>query len=123
MLATHFGGHPLIEQNLSSMENTAAIASGPEQREAVEFATRLSEDTEELAEAEGRRSRSEQMSIWLASRYAMNMREIAWTKGAERWRLLRQMCTDVVSGLRRADQHNSSGWSCNASATPSPASG
>jgi len=42
------------------------------------------------------------LSFWVASRYAAALRRVVEAKGSEGWRLLRQMCADVVE-LRRGD--------------------
>ena len=42
------------------------------------------------------------MAHWLAARYAVATRRVAETGGREGWRLLREMCGDVVE-LRKGD--------------------
>jgi hypothetical protein len=42
------------------------------------------------------------LAFWVASRYAVKIRRVVEAKGTESWRLLRQMCADVVE-LRRGD--------------------
>lgn len=40
--------------------------------------------------------------MWLAARYAVATRQVRDTEGAEGWRLLRELCADIVE-LRRGD--------------------
>jgi hypothetical protein len=52
--------------------------------------------------AEGRAPLTETLAHWLAARYAVATRRLAETEGREGWRLLREMCGDIVE-LRRGD--------------------
>jgi hypothetical protein len=52
--------------------------------------------------AEGRAPRTDTLAFWLAARYAVATRRIAQTGGREGWRLLREMCGDIVD-LRKGD--------------------
>src|SRR5206468_335298 len=52
--------------------------------------------------AEGRGSLTDTLAFWLAARYAVATRLVAETGGREGWRLLREMCGDIVE-LRKGD--------------------
>src|SRR5207253_2748822 len=71
------------------------------QQEALELAERLGEDASEL-NAEGRPPLTDTLALWLAARYAVATRRVAETEGPEGWRLLRELCGDIVE-LRRGD--------------------
>ena len=45
---------------------------------------------------------TDSQALWLAARYAVATRRVAETEGPEGWRLLRELCADVVE-LRRGD--------------------
>jgi hypothetical protein len=70
-------------------------------REALEIAARLGEDATEW-NAEGRAPLTNTLALWLAARYAVATRRVAETGGREGWRLLREMCGDIVE-LRKGD--------------------
>ena len=102
LLATDFAGKPIRTQNLSEWRN-GGYRDWLLQQEALELATRLHEDAEELT-AEGRPPLSDTLALWLTARYAVATRDITSTEGPEGWRLLREMCADLVK-LRRGDHH------------------
>ena len=51
---------------------------------------------------EGRPPLTDMLALWLAARYAVATRQVAAAEGAEGWRLLRELCADIVE-LRRGD--------------------
>ncbi|MDR3403133.1 MAG: hypothetical protein P4L99_11610 [Chthoniobacter sp.] len=105
LVQSQFDGHPIREQNLSQWKS-GGYRDWVHQQEALELARHVSEDTEELdAAQEGRKPLCASLEQWLVARYTVATREIAATKGPKGWRLLRQMCADVVK-LRRIQQHN-----------------
>jgi hypothetical protein len=53
-------------------------------------------------DAEGRAPLTDTVALWLAARYAVATRRVAETGGREGWRLLREMCGDIVE-LRKGD--------------------
>ena len=65
------------------------------------MAARLGEDAAEWNE-EGRPPLTETLALWTAARYAVATRRVAETEGPEGWRLLRELCADLVE-LRRGD--------------------
>ena len=100
VVATEFGGKPIREQNLSEWKQ-GGYRDWIAQEEALVVAGRLGEDAVEW-DAEGRPPLTETLALWLATRYAVATRRVADTEGPEGWRLLREMCGDIV-GLRRGD--------------------
>src|SRR6266446_3589319 len=100
ILAAEFGGKPIREQNLSEWKQ-GGYRDWLAQREALEIADRLGEDATEW-NAEGRASLTDTLALWLAARYAVATRRVAETAGREGWRLLREMCADIVE-LRKGD--------------------
>jgi hypothetical protein len=99
-MAEGFEGKPIREQNLSEWKQ-GGYREWLANQEAKELVERLGEEASEW-ETEGRVRLTDTLSLWLAARYAMATREIAEIAGPKKWRLLREMCADVVE-LRRGD--------------------
>ena len=99
VLAAEFGGKPMNGQNLTEWRQ-GGYRDWLAQEEAREVAERLGKEAVS-AEAEGR-PLTETLAGWVAARYAVATRRVAETEGEEGWRLLREMCGDIV-GLRRGD--------------------
>lgn len=100
IIAAEFGGKPVREQNLSEWKQ-GGYRDWLAQQEALEVAERLGEDAVEWTR-DGRLPLTDTLAIWLASRYAMATRSMAEAGGREGWRLLREMCGDIVE-LRKGD--------------------
>src|SRR6266436_5084344 len=98
--ATEFGGKPIREQNLSEWKQRG-YRDWIAKQEALEIAERLREDATEW-NTEGRPLLTDTLALWLAARYAVATRRLAETGGREGWRLLREMCSDMVE-LRKGD--------------------
>jgi hypothetical protein len=95
-----FGGKPIREQNLSEWKR-GGYRDWLAKQEALEIAGRLGEDATEW-NANGRGSLTDTLAFWLVARYALATRRVAETEGREGWRLLREMCGDIVE-LRKGD--------------------
>src|SRR6266436_7756942 len=100
IVATEFGGKPIREQNLSEWKRRG-YRDWLAKQEALEIAERLREDAKEWS-AEGRPALTDTLAFWLVARYALATRRVAETGGREGWRLLREMCGDIVE-LRKGD--------------------
>jgi hypothetical protein len=100
IVAAEFGGKPIREQNLSEWKQRG-YRDWLAKQEALEIAERLGEDATEW-NAEGRASLTDTLALWLVARYAVATRRVAETGGREGWRLLREMCGDIVE-LRKGD--------------------
>jgi hypothetical protein len=100
VVTAEFEGKPIREQNLSQWKK-GGYRDWQAQQEAVEIAERLEEDAAEWA-GEGRAPLTDTLAHWLVARYAVATRHIAETGGREGWRMLREMCGDVVE-LRKGD--------------------
>jgi phage-related protein len=100
IVATDFGGKPIREQNLSEWKQRG-YRDWLAKQEAFEIAERLREDATEW-NAEGRAPLTDTLAFWLVARYALATRRVAETGGREGWRLLREMCGDIVE-LRKGD--------------------
>ncbi len=100
IVAAEFGGKIIREQNLSEWKQ-GGYRDWQAQQEALEIAGRLGEDAAEWAR-EDRAPLTDTVAHWLAARYAVATRRVAETGGREGWRLLREMCGDVVE-LRKGD--------------------
>src|SRR6266403_3185331 len=98
--ATEFGGKPIREQNLSEWKQRG-YRDWLAKQEALEIAERLREDATEW-NAEGRGALTDTLAFWLVARYALATRRGAETGGRQGWRLLREMCGDIVA-LRKGD--------------------
>src|SRR5438270_9233815 len=100
IVATEFGGKAIREQNLSEWKQRG-YRDWLAKQEALEIAERLGEDATEW-NAEGRAPLTDTLALWLAARYAVATRRVAETGGREGWRLLREICSDMVE-LRKGD--------------------
>jgi hypothetical protein len=100
IVAAEFGGKVIREQNLSEWKQ-GGYRDWVAQQEALEIAARLGEDATEL-NAKGRAPLTDLLANWTAARYAVATRRVAETGGREGWRLLHQMCGDIVE-LRKGD--------------------
>lgn len=94
------GARPIREQNISEWRK-GGFRDWLAKQEALELAVQLGEDAAEL-NVEGRPPLTDTLALWLAARYAVATRQVAATEGAEGWRLLRELCADIVE-LRRGD--------------------
>jgi hypothetical protein len=99
-VAAEFGGKPIREQNLSEWKKRG-YRDWIAHQEALELAEKLAEDAIDL-ERQNHAPLTDTLALWLASRYAVATRRVAEAKGSENWRILREMCADVVE-LRRGD--------------------
>ena len=100
IIAAEFGGKPIREQNLSEWRQ-GGYRDWTAQQEAIEIADRLGEDAAEW-NGEGRPPLTDALAHFLVARYALATRRVAETGGREGWRLLREMCGDIVE-LRKGD--------------------
>jgi len=100
IVATEFGGKPIREQNLSEWKQ-GGYRDWLAKQEALEIAAQLGEDATEW-NGEGRAPLTGTLALWLVARYAVATRRVAETGGREGWRLLREMCGDIVE-LRKGD--------------------
>src|SRR5450432_3591665 len=100
IVAAEFGGKPMREQNLSEWKK-GGYRDWTAQQEALEIAERLGEDAAEWTGGD-RAPLTDTLAHFLVARYAVTTRRIAETGGREGWRLLREMCSDVVE-LRKGD--------------------
>jgi hypothetical protein len=105
LVESQFGGHPILEQNLSQWKQ-GGYEDWRNDQKAMELAERLYERDQEMQQqAQERPPMSAVLSRWLGSRYAVSTRQIEQTEGPEGWRMLRQMCGDV-GRLRRMEQQD-----------------
>src|SRR5450432_1177277 len=100
VMAAEFNAKPIREQNISEWKQ-GGYRDWQAQQEALEIAGRLGEDAAECV-GEGRAPLTGTLAHFLVARYAVATRRIAETGGREGWRLLREMCSDVVE-LRKGD--------------------
>ena len=100
IVAAEFGGKAIREQNVSEWKQ-GGYRDWVAQQEALEMAGRLGEDATEW-NAEGRAPLTDLLAHSLAIRYVVETRRVAETGGREGWRLLREMCGDIVE-LRKGD--------------------
>ena len=100
IVAAGFGGKPIREQNLSEWKH-GGYRDWLLQQQALEVAVHLWENAGELAD-EDRPPLSDSLALCVTARYAVACREISATEGPEGWRLLRELCADLVK-IRRGD--------------------
>jgi hypothetical protein len=100
IVAAEFGGKAIREQNLSEWKQ-GGYRDWVTQQEALEVAARLGENATEW-NAEGRAPLTDTLALWVVARCAVATRVVAETGGQEGWRLLRELCGDIVE-LRKGD--------------------
>jgi hypothetical protein len=100
IVAAEFGGKAIREQNLSEWKQ-GGYRDWVAQQEALEVAARLCEDAKEW-NAKGRAPLTDTLANWAVARYAVATRRVTETGGQEGWRLLRELCADIVE-LRKGD--------------------
>lgn len=100
VVTADFRGKAIREQNLSEWKQ-GGYRDWVAQQEALEMAERIGEDAAEWS-AGGRPPLTDTLAMWLAARYVVATRQLAEAEAPESWRLLREMCGDVVE-LRRGD--------------------
>jgi hypothetical protein len=100
IVAAEFGGKAIREQNLSEWKQ-GGYRDWQAQQEALEIVERLSEEAAQW-DAEGRAPITETLAHWAAARYAVATRRVAEAGDVEGWRLLRELCSDIVE-LRKGD--------------------
>jgi hypothetical protein len=100
IVAAEFGGKAIREQNLSEWKQ-GGYRDWVAQQEALEVAARLGEEATEW-DAEGRASLTNTLALWVVARYAVATRRVAETGRREGWRLLHELCGDIVE-LRKGD--------------------
>ena len=100
IVAAEFGGKAIRAQNLSEWKQGGYL-DWKAQQEAMEIAGRLGEDAAEWT-GEGRAPLTDTLAHFLVARYAVATRRVAETGGREGWRMLREMCGDIME-LRKGD--------------------
>lgn len=100
VVVAEWDGKPLREQNLSEWKK-GGYRDFLAQQDAMEVAERLGENAMEW-DAEGRPPITDTLALWIAARYTVATRTVAQTEGPEGWRLLRELCGDIIE-LRRGD--------------------
>ena len=100
VIHTEFGCRPVREQNLSEWKQ-GGYRDWLAVQDAREATVRLDEELADCGDDETR-PQSETLASWLAVCYAVATRRLVQTEGPEHWRLLRELCGDVVE-LRRGD--------------------
>ncbi len=100
VIQAEFGGRPVREQNLSEWKQ-GGYRDWISLQEAREATARLDEELADSGD-DPAQPLCETISRWLAMRYAVATRRLVETEGPEQWRMLRELCGDVVE-LRRGD--------------------
>jgi len=100
LVDVEFGGKPVREQNISEWRR-GGYRGWLAAEEAREELSQFTEKAEDL-DAQNRPPITDLLAVWVASRYAIASRQLSETDGPKGWRLLREMCHDIVE-LRRGD--------------------
>jgi hypothetical protein len=100
VLAAKFGGTPITGPNLSRWKR-GGYRDWLADKEARSVAGQMVAEANAAA-GEGAAPLTETLAQWVAARYAVATRRLAAADDEEAWRLLREMCGDVVQ-LRRRD--------------------
>lgn len=91
---------PISEQNLSEWK-AGGYRDWLAQQEALEMIRDLGDDAQQLDEAAGR-PLADRLALWLVARYVVATRLLRDKDDAESFRLLRELCADIVE-LRKGD--------------------
>jgi len=100
LIAGEFRGVPISKHNLSEWRR-GGFRDWQARQETRELAEQF-HDQAAATESEGAPPLSDTLAHWVAAHYAVSSQRVAAAEGGEQWRLLRQMCGDVVR-LRRTD--------------------
>jgi hypothetical protein len=100
IVAAEFGGKAIREQNLSEWKQ-GGYRDWAAQQEALEVAARLAEDATEW-NPKGRAPLIDTLANWVVARCVVATRVVTETGGREGWRLLHELCADIVE-LRKGD--------------------
>jgi len=101
VLAESFGGRPMMDNNFSEWRR-GGYRDWQEQQSVLAEARRVVAEGGELAEI-GAGAMADNLAVWLTGRYIVATRRLMEAgDGPEAWKLLREMCHDVVA-LRRGD--------------------
>jgi len=102
VLRADFGGRPISEQNLSEWK-AGGYREWLLQQEALDMVKRVAADADELQQATTE-PLTDKLAPWLVARYFVAAKALATGNGEVDWRLLRELCNDVVA-LRRGDHY------------------
>jgi hypothetical protein len=102
VLAEDFGGKPIREQNLSEWRK-GGFRDWLVEHAAVDLVKRVTADADELQPG-ATEPLTEKLAPWLAARYFVATKGLSAKDGGVDWKLLRELCNDVVA-LRRGDQN------------------
>ena len=102
VLATEFGGRPIREQNISEWRK-GGHREWLAQQEALAMVRRVAADADELQQA-ATEPLTDKLAPWLVARYFVAAKALATENGEMDWKLLRELCYDMVA-LRRGDHY------------------
>ena len=100
VMASEFQGGAVREQSLSEWRK-GGYRDWQAQQEALEVAARLRESAKDWS-ADSGMPLTEALALWVAARYAVATGKVADAEGRIDWKLLRELCGDVVE-LRKGD--------------------
>jgi hypothetical protein len=101
VLAHGFEGHEISKSNLSDWRR-GGFRDWQGQQSAMAEARRVMAEGAELAET-GKNALADKLAVWLVGRYIVVTRKLLENEDdAEAWKLLRELCHDVVA-LRRGE--------------------
>ncbi len=104
VLAEEFGGEPIVQQNLSRYRQ-GGYREWLNRQDALAEARRLACDAGEVEQVVPG-ALSDRFATWIAARYAVAAARLGRSKADAKkdWRLLRELCHDMVA-LRRGDHY------------------
>jgi hypothetical protein len=102
VVAKEFEGRPIREQNISEWRK-GGYRDWLCQQEALDMVRRVTAEVAQLQQGAAE-PLTDKLAPWLVARYFVAARALAAENGAMDWKLMRQLCRDVLA-LRRGD-HN-----------------
>jgi len=106
VLKAEFEGKAIGKQNLWAWKQ-GGYRDWERREDAMELAGRFKRDAQEIAdrtsESRDGKALTETMTLWVAGQFGIASRHVVAARGKEHWRLLRQMCGEVMR-LRGGEQ-------------------
>ena len=102
VMAAEFAGRPIREQNISEWRK-GGYRDWLARQEALGVVKRVTADADELQPG-ATEPLTDKLAPWLVARYFVAAKALAAENGEVDWKLLRELCNDVVA-LRRGDHY------------------
>jgi hypothetical protein len=102
VMAAEFAGRPIREQNISEWRK-GGYSDWLAQQEALDVVRRVTADADDLQQG-ATEPLTDKLAPWIVARHFVAAKALAGENGQVDWKLLRELCNDVVA-LRRGDHY------------------